>query len=193
MNQPDLCPLTPLLVNFSSMFSRPSFINFTTLATGWLLCVGRRTISRVIQFGGCGAEQRRHHSILYRFFSRAKWDAGELGERIFECVLPMISEQWGVLLLVDDTLCRKSGAHLWGCGMHHDPLLSNYGRGKSLVKFFSFGHNWVILCVCIPLPWNRDKGIAIPIAYRLYRSKKQCPAAQYKKRTELAREMVDRS
>jgi hypothetical protein len=33
--------------------------------------------------------------------------------------------------------------------MHHDPLLSNYGRGKSLVKFFSFGHNWVIVCVCI--------------------------------------------
>jgi hypothetical protein len=75
--------------------------------------------------------------------------------------------------------------------MQHDHLLSNYGRGKTLVKFFSFGHNWVILCVCIPVPWNQEKAIAIPVAFRLYRSKKQCPPEQYRKRTELARELVD--
>jgi hypothetical protein len=25
---------------------------------------------------------------------------------------------------VDDTLARKSGRHIWGAGMHHDPLLT---------------------------------------------------------------------
>jgi hypothetical protein len=191
MNQTNLSPIAGLLVKFSPLFSNPSFGNFTALVTGWILCVGRRTISRVIQFGGFSTEQRRHHSVFYRFFTRAKWQAEGLGERLFELVLPLIPEGWGILLLVDDTLCRKSGAHIWGAGMHHDPLLSNYGRGKTLVKFFSFGHNWVILCVCIPLPWNQEKGIAIPIAFRLYRSKKQCPVQQYKKRTELAHEMVN--
>ena len=52
-----------LVVNFSSVFSAPSFDNFTTLLRGWVLCVGARTISRVLQFGGLG-EKRRHHSAL---------------------------------------------------------------------------------------------------------------------------------
>lgn len=179
-----------LLVNFAAMFSAPSFDNFSALVKGWVLCVGTRTITRVIQFGGFADDQRRHHSVFYRFFSRASWDADQLGACIFRLVLQLLPDDTPVSLLVDDTLCRKTGAHIWGCGMHHDPLLSNYGRGKTLVKFFSFGHNWVILCVCVPLPWNSERVIAIPIAFCLYRSKKRCPAGQYRKRTELGRELV---
>jgi hypothetical protein len=101
-----------LLISFAPMFTAPSFGNFATLATGWVLCLGRRTISRVIQFGGVADDDRRHHSNLYRFFSRARWDPDELGARVFKLLLPRIPESWGILLLVDDTLCRKSGAHL---------------------------------------------------------------------------------
>jgi hypothetical protein len=179
-----------LLVNFSPIFTEPSFRNLLALACGWVLCGGRRTISRVIQLGGFG-EQRRHHSIFYRFFSRAVWNPDELGKRVFQLVLKLLPEEARIILTVDDTLCRKSGAHLWGGGMHHDALLSNYGRGKSMVKFLSFGHNWVIVCVCIQTPWNENRWMAIPIALRLYRSKKRCPEKQYRKRTELAREMVE--
>jgi hypothetical protein len=67
----------------------------------------------------------------------------------------------------------------------------DYGRGKSLVKFFSFGHNWVIVCLCIRTPWNENRFMAVPTAFRMYRSKKRCPKKQYRKRTELAREMVE--
>jgi hypothetical protein len=179
-----------LLVNFSPMFTEPSFKNFSALACGWVLCTGRRTISRVIKLGGFG-EERRHHSIFYYFFSRAGWMADELGKRVFQLVLKLLPEGARIILTVDDTLCRKNGAHLWGGGMHHDALLSNYGRGKSIVKFVSFGHNWVIVCVCIQTPWNENRWMAIPVAFRLYRSKKLCPKGQYRKRTELARELVE--
>lgn len=179
-----------LLVNFSSIFTEPSFRNFMALASGWTLGTGRRTISRVIQVAGLSDERSRHHSIFYRFFSRARWEPSELCKVILSLVLKLIPETHPIILTVDDTLCRKSGAHLWGGGMHHDALLSNYGRGKSLVKFFSFGHNWVIICVCIPMPWNEERWMAVPVAFRLYRSKKRCPKAKYRKRTELAREML---
>jgi hypothetical protein len=162
------------------------------LVRGWILCIGRRTISRVIQYGGFEAHERRHHCTFYRFFSRAQWHADALGEKIFHLVLRLIPAEGAIVFLVDDTLCRKSGAHIWGCGMHHDPLLSNYGRGTKMIKYFSFGHTWVILSVCVPLPWNKDKGIAIPIAVALYRSKKHCPKELYKTRTQVARAMVDR-
>lgn len=180
-----------LLVNFSSMFTCPSFLNFMTLCCGWLLCSGRRTISRVIQTG-CFGEEQRHHSVFYRFFSRAVWSPAELGKRMLQLILDLglIPKNEPFILTVDDTLCRKSGAHIWGGGMHHDALLSSYGRGKSLMKFFSFGHNFVIVCICVQAPWNAQRKMAIPIAWRLYRSKKRCPAAEYRKRTELAKEMT---
>ena len=179
-----------LLVNFSPMFTSPSFNNFVTLACGWVLCVGRRPISRVIQFGSVGEEQQ-HHSIFYYFFSRARWIPDALGKFLFQMALKQIPESLPLCLTVDDTLSRRSGPQLFGGSMHHDPLLSNYGRGKTLVKFFSFGHSWVIICVVIPLPWNKARFMAIPVAFRLYRGKKHCPPKQYRKRTELAREMVE--
>jgi hypothetical protein len=49
----------------------------------------------------------------------------------------------------------------------------------------------VELCACLRLPWNSERVIAIPIAFRLYRSRKRCPAGQYRKRTELARELLE--
>lgn len=45
-------------------------------------------------------------------------------------------------------------------------------------------------CLCVRTPWNENRFMAAPIAFRMYRSKKQCPKAQYRKRTELAREMA---
>lgn len=181
-----------LLVKFSSVFTCPSLWTFMTLACGWVLCTGRRTISRVIQLG-CIEEDKPHHSVFYRFFSRAVWLPNELGKRTLRLALDLglLPDNMRIILTVDDTLCRKSGAHIWGGGMHHDALLSNYGRGKSLVKFFSFGHNWVIVCICVRTPWNENRWMAVPIAFRLYRSKKRCPKEQYRKRTQLAREMVE--
>jgi hypothetical protein len=53
----------------------------------------------------------------------------------------------------------RAAKHIWGGGMHHDALLSSYGRGKSLVKLFSFGHNWVIVCLCVRTPWNENRSM----------------------------------
>jgi len=161
-----------------------------TLATGWILCQGRHTISRVIQATGKRG-RRKHHSVFYRFFSRAAWEPDEVGRALLLLLLPLIPGA-ELYLLTDDTLCRKSGPHVWGAGMHHDPLASTYGRGSSHGRHvaFAFGHSWVVLAVWVPYPWNPERGIGIPILWRLYRSKKRCPAGAYRKRTELAVEMI---
>lgn len=179
-----------LFLQFQPVFTAPSFPNFVTLVTGWMLCPGRHTISRVIQHGQ-GPGRKKHYATLYRFFSRAVWITDLLGQALFPFVLPLIPEG-AVYALTDDTLCRKSGPHLWGAGMHHDPLSSTYGRGTKVGRkvAFAFGHNWVVLSLWVPLPWNPQRGVAIPILFRLYRSKKRCPSEEYRKRTELAQEMI---
>ncbi len=150
----------------------------------------RSTLSRVIQFG-IPIRKLKHHSTLYRFFSRASWVGDALSQILVGLVLPWVGGGL-IFVVVDDTLCPKSGPHVWGAGMHHDPLRSTYGRGTSAGRQvrFRFGHNWVVLCLWVPLPWNPEKGLALPVMWRLYRSKKRCPAGQYRKRTELAAEMV---
>jgi hypothetical protein len=72
-------------------------------------------------------------------------------------------------------------------GAHRESSLGEKGSKK----FFAFGHNWVVLAVWVPLPWNCERGMAIPILFRLYRGKKRCPKRQYRKRTELAAELVE--
>lgn len=175
-----------LLFTFSSAFTGPSFANFVTLVAGWIRCTGRHTITGAIRYG-MGASRGKHFSTLYRFLSRAVWDPDDLGHGLLRRLLPLAGSG-GIHLIVDDTLCRHSGPHFWGAGMHHDPLASTYGRGAARWIAWACGHNWVVLALWIPLPWGR--GLAIPILWRLYRSKKLTPGAQYRKRTELAAELV---
>lgn len=181
--------LRDLLSEFASCFTAPSFSNFVTLVSGWLICQGRHSISRVIQAGG-GESSTKHFSTLYRFLSRGKWSSDDLSKILFRLLLPWLTIK--IEAFVDDTLCHRSGPRIFGGGMHHDASRSTYGKKTSsgTIPVFSFGQNWVILAVRLPLPWDRDRGMAIPILFRLYRSKRYCPEVQYRKRTELALELV---
>lgn len=162
----------PILLSFSSCFTAPTFENFVVLATGWILCQGRHTVSRVIQAAG-EAGRQKSHSAFYRFLSRASWDPNDLGRVLFRLFLPFLPTV--ITAPLDDTLAHKSGPHFWGAGMYHDAGQSTYGRrsagGRNIV--LSFGHSWVVLSVWVPLPWNHNRGIAVPVLFGLYRSKKQ--------------------
>lgn len=180
-----------VFLSLQPVFTQPSFENFVVLAAGWILCSGRHTISRVIQ-AGRDFRNGKHHASFYRFFSRARWIPDALGQRLTGWVLRWIPADQDVIVVVDDTLCHRSGPHLWGAAMHYDAARSTYGRRSSQGRQvrFSFGHNWVILSIWVPLPWNPDRGVALPVVFRLYRSRKRCPESEYSKRTQMAAEMI---
>ena len=184
----NLCAFHTLLSPFIPVFTEPSFANFVALQVGWVLCVGRHTISRAIRAMGASA-RGKHHSVFYRFFSRAVWETDAVGKILFRLLLPWIPGRQ-VVAIIDDTLCRKSGPHLWGAAMHYDPLASTYSGSAGRHLAWAFGHNWVVLAIWVPCPWNPDRGVAIPLLFRLYRSKKRCPPEAYRKRTELAVELA---
>jgi hypothetical protein len=103
----------PFLLAFQSCFTRPSFHSFWAVTCAWILCSGRRSLTRILQ--SAQLTEFKHYCSFHRFFSQARWN------------------------LDDDTLARKSGRHIWGAGMHHDPLRSTQKR-----PFFAFGHNFVV-------------------------------------------------
>ena len=87
-----------------------------------------------------------------------------MGHCVFRLLLPFCSQ---VLVgAVDDTLARKSGRHIWGASMHHDPLRSTRAR-----PFFAFGHNWVVFSLHLSFPFAPQKIWAFPILVRLYRKR----------------------
>ncbi len=179
----------PLFLAFVGWaFSNQNLANFTALVTGWILAGGRHTISAAIRsspFGGL-----KHHSAIYRLLSRAVWCVDAVGFVVLQLIEPYLKGRT-LLAIVDDTLSAKSGPQIWGGGMHHDACLSTYGRGgRAAYKAFSFGLNFVILAIWVPLPWLPSRGVALPVLFRLYRAKKSSPAKDYRKRTELAVEML---
>jgi len=177
-----------ILFSFRPCFSAPSFANFLALVCGWILCPGPHTISRVIVAACAQRLAIKGHSAYYRFLSRARWSVDEVGHVLFGLLMPFLPQR--IEAAVDDTLCHRTGPHVFGAGMHHDAATSTYGGAGGQRASFSFGHNWVVLSLWVPLPWNRERGMAIPVLFRLYRPKKRCPKSRYRKRTELASEML---
>lgn len=178
--------LQVILDSFSSCFARPSFESFVALACGWILCRTRRWLTRVVSASGWLGE--KHVSSFYRFFSSAPWSPDRVAQCLWQLVLPQLP--LAIEAMVDDTLCRRAGPRIFGISMHHDGAASSYGGARGAHKAFACGHSWVVLSVRLPLPWS-SRGCAIPLLMRLYRSPKRCPKAEYKKRTQLAREMVE--
>jgi hypothetical protein len=187
------------LLAFQPCFTQPSFDSFRALTCAWILCSGRHSLTRVIQSGQLG--RFKHYCSFHRFFSQSRWNLDDLGYCIFQLLLPFCPE---ILIgAVDDTLARKSGRHIWGAGMHHDPLRSTQKR-----PFFSFGHSWVVFSLHLSFAFAPGKVWALPILVRLYRKRKKSKLApgrtgkpekkqtgqatdkQYRTRPQLALEMI---
>jgi hypothetical protein len=149
-----------LLVAFEPCFHAPSQRTFHLLLAGWMHCVGRRTVTAVaVASGGIGD---RHISVFHRFFTRATWSLDAVGQVVFRLALAWIPADQPLLVVIDDTLARKTGKGVALATMHHDPLLSSARK-----PFCSFGHVWVVLALWVPLPMGGSRGFALPLLFRL--------------------------
>lgn len=150
-----------LLVAFEPCFHAPSYRTFSLLVAGWIHCRGRRTITAVaVASGGVDC---CHISVFHRFFSRATWSLDGVGQVVFRLALRWIPAEQPLVVLIDDTLARKTGKGVGLATMHHDPLLSSARK-----PFCSFGHVWVVLALWVPLPMGEQRGFALPVLFRLY-------------------------
>ena len=160
----------------------PTFDSLTTVLTGWVFA-SRRTVTRMILAAGNTAG--KHYSSYHRVFSAACWSLDAVGLAVFDLLRPFAGEV--VMLALDDTLARKRGLKMFGCAMHHDPLLSS--RSKSVKNW---GHSWVVLGVIVELPFRSGHYFCLPILFRLYLN--ETKATKYRRvhrtRPELAVELL---
>lgn len=174
--------LLACLCAFEPCFRAPSYRRYLTLMSGWLLCVGKHTVTGVMRAAHVTSED---HSGYHRFFARGVWSPHQVGLVVLSLALKLVGTDERVRLTLDDTLARHTGKHIAAAGMHRDPLLSTGKR-----PFFHFGHNWVVLAMAVTLPWG--KTYSLPFLMRLYRSVKTAKkeATTHLKKTEIAAQML---
>lgn len=154
-----------LLLCCQGDFSKPSFVLFCALMSGWVLSVRHRYVTELIY--ASDNIDNGHWSRFHRFFSHNAWSLDALCMTIASLVIDTFVPDGVIVLALDDTLCRKRGLNLFGVGMHHDPLLSS-----KKVKLVSWGHVWVVVTLVVRLPaWAPTKVFSLPLGFRLYRNR----------------------
>lgn len=173
-----------VLEAFRCSVTRRSFRNLVLVVTGWLLTPGMHAVTAARVAARIAG--KRHHAAFHRFFSRTSRSADSLGFALFGRL-----ERWlepgTVSVAIVDTLAPHKGPKVFGLGSHLDPV-----RSTKAFRVFCFGHCWVVRSLLVRVPFS-ERTWAVPILFRLYRNLKECEkaGAAYRKKTQLARKMVD--
>src|SRR5947209_5486244 len=125
-------------------------------ALGLLVCLGRRTLSRIIWTNG---GQHRSWSGEYFLYSRSPWDAQQLFIPILQQALPYCP---GPLLgvAVDDTRLHKTGRCIAQASYHRDPLSPPFHTNLML------GLRFLQASLLLPLHRSQDcDARALPIRF----------------------------
>lgn len=173
---------TNFLQVFVPCFTAPSFRTFKVLCSGWVLAMGRHTVTGVVR--AANAVGWKHIRTFHRFFAEGSWATDEIGRVLVRLVDQLLPQGAAMVVAVDDTLGRHTGKAIAAASMHRDPLLSTGRR-----PFFHWGHVWVTAGINI---YAFGKTWCLPVLMRLYRSRKRCQRDKraYRKTTQLAAEMI---
>jgi hypothetical protein len=171
-----------LLDPLAAAFRREVHDLFCKVVAAWIVCLGRRTISRVWET--TGQSEHRNHAAVYRLFSEAVWNWDAVCRLLLLRVLALVP---GVRLwvVVDDTLAHKRGAKVAFGGIFLDAVLSTRKH-----KVFRFGNNWVLLGVVVELPFRPNRYFCLSILWRVYEKQGSKPKQEHRTKSQLAAEMV---
>jgi hypothetical protein len=176
--------LDPLVDDLAPAFTQPSLLTCCDLLLGWVMCLGKRTLSRVADHVDPrqprDRSQRHGLDSYYNFFERSAWTPRELARRVALLVVTRLNLGGVITLLVDDTLAHKRGRCVWGLGWFRDAVASTRKRTAT-----ASGHNWVVVAVAFCLPFSHTPVLALPLLARLRRPGKEQPGC-----AALARDLV---
>ena len=125
-------------------------------ALGTLICLGRRTLTRIIWSNG---GQHKHWRAEYFLFSRSKWDPAQLFAPILQRALAWCPGRY-IGVAIDDTRLRQTGLRIQQAFYPRDPLSP---------KFYTnlrFGLRFLQASLWVPLLRRAKVGArALPIAF----------------------------
>ena len=147
-----------LLASFGSLFTAPSFRTFCGLACGFLAQAERRTVCGML--AGAGLSRCWPHDRAHQFFSRARWNADDLGLAVAKLAVALLAPAGQpVTVAIDDTLFRRRGKKVWAAGWFHD-------RSAPRPAKTGYGNNWVVAAIVVKVPMVK-RPVALPVLAKL--------------------------
>jgi DDE superfamily endonuclease len=174
-------------IRLRACFSAPSFRIFVALIIGWVLTVGKHTVSQVILT--MKLHESRHFATIYRFLGKGQWSVDMVSYCLFRVLVEtLVAEGVEILVILDDTLNKHCGRHICGAGWQHD------GSAPKHAKQTGYGVCFVIVGLAIRLPAVSDRVFCLPYAARLWwppKARVKPQALPYKKKPELGLELIN--
>ncbi len=146
-----------IVADWEALFPQPrTYLRAVRQALGTLICLGRRTLTRIIWTNG---GQHQDWRAEYFLFSRCQWDPAQLFTPILQRALAWCPGRY-IGVAIDDTRLRKTGLQIQQAFYQRDPLSP---------KFYTnlmFGLRFLQASVLVPLFRRAKVGTrALPIAF----------------------------
>jgi hypothetical protein len=151
-----------IVAAWGTVFPQPrSYLRAVRQALGGLVCLGRRTLSRIIWTNG---GQHKDWRADYFLFSRCQWDPAALFAPILLRALAYCPGRY-IGVAIDDTRLHKTGACIQQAFVQRDPLSPKYHVN------FMLGLRFLQASLLVPLFRRAKVGArAMPIAFEEVRS-----------------------
>ncbi len=149
---------------FSTLFTLPTWEHTQVMLIGAILCQGARRVSSILRVMGLSHETR--FEKYHRVFNRARWNSVSGAKILLGLLVPLIPDSLPLLIVVDDTIERRSGKKINAKGCYRDAC-----RSTEDVVVKCFGLKWVCLMLIVKLPWCQ-RPWALPFMTILAPSKK---------------------
>jgi hypothetical protein len=152
-----------LIAGFAPLFTEPTGRLFAEMITGWILCPGRHTVTRIYQIAE--PAQKRSHDEYHRFFPEAVWVLSELWRHLAAIAVNIFCPTGLIPVDIDDTVFHKTGPKVDGAGWWRDAV-----RSTKTKVVHCFGLNLILLTLRVNPPWGGEP-LGLPINMRLHRKK----------------------
>jgi hypothetical protein len=163
-----------LLSCFSEIFSRPSFKIFSSFVIGFIQ-LGKETHTSSMVQSLSFSFLHRSLSSFTRFLGQNVWALEEVAETALEQFFHTlrIKAHSVLFVIVDDTICQKSGKKIPGCAWHRDHAQ----------KAYVFGHQWVLFALLY-------KEFLLPLWAKLYHPKGTKGCGPFQSKITMAKRML---
>ena len=173
---------------FEGLFTKPSRETFLLLSLGFAFAFTRHTVAGYLW--RAGATAFKHFTRFYVFLGAPCYEQlGVLFERVILYAARHVPEDELVRVRFDETTTKKTGRKIEGTSTYRN------GAGSARQEYRTlFGLSFVLGEMRIRLPAWPDAFVSVPIGLALYLKKHEAKrlGRPYRRRSELAREMLDR-
>lgn len=159
-------------------FTQSTCTTFLQIATGWVLCRSRPTVTNLVCTigGSLLGHAAKHWTVYERFFYRASWSLDSLSRLLLTQVVMPVVDRCGsdgrnaaVELVLDSTTCGRSGKHVAYAGYYKDASVTNVAQ-----VVVHWAHQWLIGAVVVrPKQWP-NWAVALPVFFALHRKQADC-------------------